>query len=150
MLKLLSLVIVFTITAIWPSVLAQEISSPENSGASRFTLRITGVDKVEGEIRIAVFNSRESYTKETVFAEILPVDSTGIDWTIPELPHGEYAIAVYHDKNTNGKLDTNVLGIPKEIYGFSNNARGRFGPASWDDAYFSVSGNMTYHTIHLQ
>lgn len=148
--KLLSLIVLLTVSSIMPVTLAQEISSPENSEASRFTLRITGVEEAEGEIRIAVFNSEDSYTKETVYAEILPVDSTGIDWTIPELPHGEYAIAVYHDKNTNGKLDTNVLGIPKEVYGFSNNARGRFGPASWEEAYFYVKGNTTYHTIHLQ
>ena len=55
------------------------------------------------------------------------------------MPQGNYAIAVYHDKNKNGKIDTNLLGIPKEDYGFSNDARGKFGPASWNDAVFKVS-----------
>jgi uncharacterized protein (DUF2141 family) len=36
----------------------------------------------------------------------------------------------------DGELDSNFLGIPTEDYGFSNNARGTFGPADYDDAKF--------------
>jgi uncharacterized protein (DUF2141 family) len=37
---------------------------------------------------------------------------------------GKYAIAVIHDENCNGKLDTNMFGIPKEGYGFFQWCRG--------------------------
>ena len=53
-----------------------------------------------------------------------------------KLPHGEYAISVYHDANSNGELDSNLLRIPKEAYGFSNDARGAFGPPDYDQARF--------------
>lgn len=150
MLNLLMRTLLFAFLFSIQHALAQEISSVTDKAVSRFTLHINGVEEAEGEIRIAVFNSSETYTKETVFAEILQVSNTEISWTIPELPHGDYAIAVYHDRNTNGKLDTNFLGIPREVYGFSNNARGKFGPASWEEAHFSVDeGNVT-HTIRLQ
>jgi uncharacterized protein (DUF2141 family) len=120
------------------NISAQEISYPEKEYSSQFILKIQGIDKLEGEIRIAVFNSKEKYTKEPIHAIVLPVDSTTVIWEKDDLPFGEYAIAVYHDKNKNGKIDTNLLGIPKEDYGFSNDARGRFGPASWNDSKFRI------------
>ena len=58
-----------------------------------------------------------------------------------DLPEGTYAVKVFHDENSNKELDSIFFGIPNEAYGFSNNARGRFGPADWDDAIFEVSGD---------
>ena len=59
---------------------------------------------------------------------------------IHDLPAGEYAIASYHDENGNGKLDTNALGLPEEGYGFSNDARGMFGPPKFSEAVFEFDG----------
>ena len=129
---------------------AQERPDYITENTASFILQVGGLGKVEGELRIAMFNSQESYTKEPFFAVVLPVDSTTVYWQVDELPYGNYAIAVYHDKNTNGKLDTNLLGIPKERYGFSNNARGRFGPASWNDSYFSFDAIKREHRISIK
>jgi uncharacterized protein (DUF2141 family) len=126
---------------------AQEVPDYLTENISSFTLQVQGINKAKGELRIAMFDSKDAYTKEPVYAVVLPVDDDKVEWTVPNLPFGEYAIAVYHDKNTNGKLDTNFLGIPKEDYGFSNNARGKFGPASWEDAKFSVSESTFTHQI---
>lgn len=132
------------------STYSQEISYPEKENSAQFKLVIEGIDKIEGEIRIAVFDSKEKYTKEPVYAVVIPVDSTTIVWEEESLAFGEYAIAVYHDKNENGKIDTNILGIPKEDYGFSNNARGRFGPASWEDSKFTVDGASFVTSISIK
>lgn len=129
---------------------AQELPDYITENTATFELEVNGLGKVEGELRIAMFNSQDSYTKEPVFAVVLPVDSTTIVWSIDELPYGDYAIAVYHDKNANGKLDTNVVGIPKERYGFSNNARGRFGPASWNDSFFTFDAISKDHKISIK
>ncbi len=53
---------------------------------------------------------------------------------------GTYAVSVFHDENSNGKLDTNILGIPREGVGASNNAKGRFGPPKFDAASFQFPG----------
>lgn len=135
---------------LFQTAVAQESSDYSAESSSSFKLQIEGLDKVEGEVRIAMFNSEENYTKETVYAVVIPVDSLFIEWSVEGLPFGDYAIAVYHDKNENGKLDANFLGIPKEDYGFSNNARGRFGPASWKDASFSVNSKSTIHQILIK
>ncbi|MEQ8580032.1 MAG: DUF2141 domain-containing protein [Balneola sp.] len=132
------------------SLKAQEISYPEKGDVTEFRLYIEGIEELKGEIRIAMFDSKEKYTKDPIHAIVLPVDSTTIIWTQEMLPYGEYAIAVYHDKNENGKIDTNFLGIPKEEYGFSNNARGRFGPASWEDSKFIIEDNYFTTSINIK
>ena len=122
----------------------------KNKLVSTVTLKIDGVDIAVGEIRIAIFDSENRYMENPSLAEIVPVSQTNIEWQIENLAYGQYAIAVYHDKNKNGKLDTNMLGIPLEEYGFSNNARGRFGPASWSQAKFTVNKRTTVHRILLE
>lgn len=132
---------------------AQEISYPEEERRmSTFELKIEGIDRVEGEIRIALFNSEEEYNRKEspLYAVVLSVDDKTITWSQDSLYFGEYAIAVYHDKNENGELDSNLLGIPKEAYGFSNNARGRFGPASWKDAHFSINSEISTMAIEIK
>lgn len=51
---------------------------------------------------------------------------------------GGYAVALFHDENDNAKMDTNFIGIPKEGYGFSNNARGRLSAPTFEQAAFSL------------
>ncbi|MTI88685.1 MAG: DUF2141 domain-containing protein [Balneolaceae bacterium] len=134
------------------SAFGQETSYPEKGNQfSSFILKIHGIDKIKGEVRIAVFNSKETYAdkKDSFRSAVVSVESDTVSWEFAEFPFGEYAIAVYHDENMNGEMDTNLLGIPKEDYGFSNNARGRFGPASWEDARFIVSQSINTHSIKL-
>jgi len=64
------------------------------------------------------------------------IENKKTEYIFEELPFGEYAIKLFHDENMNGELDSNFLGIPTEDYGFSNNVRGTFGPADYDDAKF--------------
>lgn len=58
-----------------------------------------------------------------------------------DIPPGTYAIAVIHDENMNGKLDTNWLGIPTEGYGFSNEEKGGAGVPSFSNASFPYDGH---------
>ena len=55
-----------------------------------------------------------------------------------QLPPGPYAVIVFHDENDNGILDEDLLGIPTEGYGFSNNATGFFSAPSFDAAAVTV------------
>jgi uncharacterized protein (DUF2141 family) len=54
------------------------------------------------------------------------------------LPAGNYAVSAYQDLNGNGKLDKNLVGIPSEPYGFSNNARPKFRAPNWDETRFEL------------
>ena len=63
---------------------------------------------------------------------------------------GKYAISVYHDVNGNQRLDSNMVGIPSEPYGFSRDARGKMGPPSFDDAAFEVGKDNVNLTLRVK
>lgn len=63
---------------------------------------------------------------------------------------GTYAISILHDENDNGKLDTNLIGIPKEGVGASNNAKGKMGPPKYADAKFRVAADEVVQVIEIQ
>jgi uncharacterized protein (DUF2141 family) len=111
-----------------PAVSAQE---------AVLTVRVVGMDRDEGFVRIALFDRAETFTDEPMEAAVL-VPSDGVaEWAV-RVPYQVYAVAVVHDRDGNGKLNTNLLGMPREKYGFSSDARGTFGPPSFDDASFAV------------
>jgi uncharacterized protein (DUF2141 family) len=116
------------------------------------TLVITNIAEVRGQMRAAIFNRAEGFRDEQ-FAVVkmeFPVNAERVTHTFTDLPPGSYAIAVYHDANSNGKLDTNFLGIPTERYGFSNNVMGTFGPPSYADASFEILGGNKVISIRLR
>jgi uncharacterized protein (DUF2141 family) len=55
---------------------------------------------------------------------------------------GTYAISVFHDENSNGKLDTSFMGIPREGVGASNGGKGHLGPPKFDAAAFRFAGGL--------
>lgn len=65
-----------------------------------------------------------------------------------DVPPGRYGVSVMHDRNANGKLDSNIVGVPTEPYGAIRDARGRMGPPAFEDAAVDVQGD-TALTIHL-
>ena len=62
---------------------------------------------------------------------------------IDSLKTGTYAFRYIHDENNNKEMDTNWLGIPREGYGFSNNATGAFGPPKFSKTLFEVNSDTT-------
>lgn len=99
---------------------------------------VSGFQSATGNVKIALSNSESNYTsKSSAFrGTSATIEGDKATTVFANLPYGEYAVRVYHDANGNDKLDTNFLEIPNEPYGFSNNVRGTFGPAKWDDAKF--------------
>jgi len=112
--------------------------------AAELTVQVTGVDKAqEGNIMIGVYDSEATFLKEggNIVEVSVPVSEAeeGFIKTQIELPLGKtYAIAAYHDANSNEKLDKNFLGMPLEGYGFSNDARGNFAPPAFEKAAFQL------------
>jgi len=117
--------------------------------AANIKLEISNIQVTEGMVMVAVYDTEANYNGgEPVAVSQIPVSSKKLSIDFPELAEGDYAIKLFHDENNNGKLDTNLVGMPVEGYGFSNNA-GRFGPASYTDARFAVNGS-TELTIVLR
>ncbi|MEK8015864.1 MAG: DUF2141 domain-containing protein [Candidatus Parabeggiatoa sp.] len=112
--------------------------------AAELKLHITGIDDVKGgNIMVGVYESEATFLNDDsrIAQASVPVTEAkaGLIRTQFDLQLGKrYAIAAYHDANGNEKLDKNFFGIPKEGYGFSNNARGTFGPPSFEKAAFEL------------
>jgi len=134
-LKLFSLYLAFFSS----SNLAAQIDGSESK--SQLKIKITNIKKAQGEIRLAVYTPDQKFLgKEIAKGFNQAVDKKGeLVLSINSLPFGTYAISVYHDEDGDGELDSNFLGIPKEPYGFSNNARGIFGPPKYKAASFEFN-----------
>ena len=115
-----------------------QIGHPHSVQRGNLIIKITGFESNVGECWFGLDNSEEIFESEdTVFiGKILPIVNREVNITIDSLPYGNYAIRVFHDENSNGELDTDILGIPSEDYGYSNDASGWFGPPSWENAEF--------------
>lgn len=96
--------------------LSTGISFAQNS----LNLEIAGVIKEGGKLYISLFNSEQSFKeKKTCYSFLANPSSETVDIKL-SLPAGEYFFSIYQDSNNNGKLDTRIVGIPKELFGFSN------------------------------
>jgi uncharacterized protein (DUF2141 family) len=103
-----------------------------------------------GKIAIVIFNSEEGFPKVSQKAYYKSfVALKDFPFNI-DLPEGEYAISLFHDQNDNKKLDTNLIGIPKEAFGFSNNVLGVMGPPSFDKAKFKAMKSDSKISIELK
>lgn len=79
--------------------------------------------------------------EETVEDRSIKIIDNSCTLIFKDLPRGSYAVRYFHDENGNDELDTNILGIPKEGFGFSNDAFGRFGPKDFEEWLFPVNGD---------
>lgn len=107
---------------------------------SSVSIEITGVSSDDGAVFIAMYTDDESWLNTTDFQSKSNIENGKATVKFDNVPVGQYAISVYHDENDNGEMDTNFMGIPKEDYACSNDAKGRFGPPKWEDAVFEVDG----------
>lgn len=126
-------------------------SSAKSSEHASIILKVTGLRSEKGQVKIAVFNSFEKWLgEEPIYSSTINVDGQSVTWKINDVPYGDYGVAVFHDENSNGKMDKNVFGIPLEPYGFSNNVRVTFGPPKWDKAKFGVKSSTTQVSIEVK
>lgn len=89
---------------------------------------VEGVRATQGEVGIAVFNNKKGFPVQIEHAyatEWIPLkeDQKSVTALFDALPPGEYAISVMHDENGNRKLETSMVGFPKEGVGFSNDQK---------------------------
>ena len=130
----------------------EPFSSGDSSGSSQNTpafaqanlrVMVVGADPEQGLIDGALFDSADTFLKQPRDKVTVPVDANGsATLDFGQQATGPTAVVIIYDKNSNGELDTGFLGIPKEKVGFSNNARGRFGPASWEDSQFELTEDL--------
>jgi uncharacterized protein (DUF2141 family) len=120
------------------------------AGAADLTVRVEDVKSAQGNIMVALYDSADSFLKRPAKATRVAAAAGTVSVVIKDLPAGEYGIALFHDANGNGKMDSNLMGIPSEDHAFSNNARGTMGPPKFEQVKFSLPGDGATATISLR
>lgn len=111
-------------------------------------LEITNIDNGDGQMMIGLYDSEENWLNKIVIGKIGVIKNGGSKIVFENIPNGTYAISVFHDEDSNGKLKT-LFGIPLEDTGSSNDAPAKFGPPLWEDAKFQLKGGTLKQTINL-
>jgi uncharacterized protein (DUF2141 family) len=106
---------------------------------STLTINISGLKNTKGSIVLELCDSNE----EVVAGIVQEIKSPKCILTVKNLPDGKYSIRYFHDENRNCELDTRYFVIPKEGFGFSNNAKGKFGPPDYEDTVFKITGDTS-------
>lgn len=125
-------------------------SEPDSTVEIRVVVK--GIKPVAGNIGLLLFKSKDGFPGErdkSVFQAKIVVKSSSVEHLFSGLSPGRYAVAIVHDANNNGKLDTNFMGIPKEGYGVSNNAINSFGPPRFDESSFIISSGRLLTEIQV-
>lgn len=119
--------------------------------AATVTVEVHNIEK-NGEMHLAIYDDADVFENDNgekgaaakgIIDGVIAEVGTGTATYRFQLPEGTYAIGIFVDANYNNEMDRNFFGVPKEQYGFSNDAKGNFGPPSFKDASFTVSSDIT-------
>lgn len=123
-----------------------------NGQGQTMTVIVLGVKNSSGMVRVGLSNSEKEFTMimwqtRSSMSVSTQAKAGEVQAVFENIGYGTYAISVVHDTNENGKMDSNAVGIPKEGFGFSNNARGIFGPPSFEETKFVWEGQKKIEII---
>ncbi len=127
----------------WLIVVGFVLTGAISYAQNRIEVIINEVKDTTGHIRVGLFTDQESFLKKPLVGKVGKAATGTVVIVFENVPPGTYAVSTIHDSNRNGELDSNLFGMPKEGFGFSNDAMGTFGPPSFDKAKFTVSSSLT-------
>ena len=111
-----TLLILFTIVSLFNINLFSQTEKPENP----LIFKVTGFESNSGQAILLLYRPNDDVPKKPfkrIMAEIINRESI---FSIKDLPYGDYAVIVVHDKNKNGVID-HKWGMPAEPLGYTNN-----------------------------
>ena len=135
-------------------VLAGGAPAPKSEAGSTVTITVTNLRNAKGLVQACMMTSAKSFPKcenvdKALTASVAARKDT-LSLTFKNVKPGQYAIALLHDENANGKADR-VLGMmPKEGFGFSRDAPVRMGPPKFDEAMFDLGSEDHAMTIKMR
>jgi len=138
------------ISKLFPTLSLTSLLVMSPAFAGTVTVEVRNIE-TKGEMHLAIYDDVDVFENDNgekggatkgIIDGVIEEVGTGTATYTFELPNGTYAIGIFVDANYNNAMDRNFFGVPKEQYGFSNDAKGSFGPPSFKDASFTVTGDM--------
>ncbi|RFA24696.1 hypothetical protein CAI21_20625 [Alkalilimnicola ehrlichii] len=134
----------------YPLCAAMLTAAGTASGAD-LRVEISNAETADGAVYFALYDSEPRFKEhDGIRLAVAKQWTSRPSVAFTDLPPGRYAVAVFQDINGNGELDTNLLGIPTEPFGFSRDATGNMGPPSFDDAAISLGEQSETLVIELR
>jgi len=134
---------VLFLLAIFLSLAERGLPQIQTPQANVIHVEIGALRNDKGQVFCALYSSSDGFPKKSEKAIARVNSAISGKQAVCEfsgIAPGTYAVSVFHDENSNGKLDTNFIGIPREGVGASNGAKGHLGPPTFDAAAFHFSG----------
>jgi uncharacterized protein (DUF2141 family) len=139
------------LSALFLTAVATSFATQDTVGSATLTVRLIGFEHDRGAAMIALTTERGFLAdRGALQAQSVAIRDGWAECVFTKVPYGRYAVQAYHDENNNKKLDTGMFGIPSEPYGFSNNAKGSFGPPKYSEAEFPVTKSTELIEIRVQ
>lgn len=119
-------------------------------------VHVEGLKNDQGVVRVALYNSEDAYAADKgkadkAFAKTRSkIEKGQSDCSFTDVPYGTYGIKLFHDEDDSGKFVTNMFGMPKVEFAFSNNAKANFGPPSFNKISFELNSPKMSMTIRMQ
>lgn len=147
--------LVYAAAALWPVLATDWVGTPGGDEPVKGSLFLA-VDNVrlpEGTIWVGIYESEDDFLdREKARLVAVKVTSTGQAMIqIPDLVYGKsYALALFHDENDNGELDTNFLGLPAEPWAFSGTLKSSFRLPRFDEVRFTFERESSSQVLRLR
>lgn len=139
----------FLTAAILLSGLSLSAQSNESNSAEGTTITVTvPVPGYGGSLIAGLYNEDTFMKGAPLQGQVSDVNEGYASVTFTNVIPGTYAISLFHDKNDNKVMDFEPNGMPKELYGLSNNVK-NYGPPQWSDAKFEVGTEPIQMEIRL-
>lgn len=125
----------------------------QSQNPTTLSLQVTNVKNDQGLVRVLLFKGEAGFPDDTEKAfksASVKIKDGKAQVDFGAVPEGMYAISLFHDSQNTGKLRTNAFGIPRDGYGFSNDAMGMFGPPHFEKAAFKVTVGKNNVSIKLR
>lgn len=135
------------------SLFCLNILMPEEEPTGDIRVTVTSLANTEGQLLAALYKSAEGFPSDNskaYRAVSATTEKPKTTLTFKDVPYGTYAIAILHDEDGDGEMDTNLLGIPQEGYGFSKNPGATFSAPTFEEASFEIKQPAKSLLIHLR
>ena len=120
---------------------------------SQLIVKLIGFRNEKGQVCVSLFNNAKGFPgKYDKAIKIMRSPVKGNQTTVEfnDVPYGTYAIGVLHDENSNNKMDTTFIGMPKEGFGASNNPKPLMGPPSFNESKFDLNSKNKTIGINIK
>ena len=131
------------------AVISDTLAQTGNRGT--LIIQVQNIESREGILRVSLWNNGKGWPKEKRYAvarQAVKITGNTVSVSFPDVPYGNYAVALFHDLNSDKEYDRGI-GETNEPYGFSSNAKATFKAPDFEDAEFKFTKGSLTHVVTL-